>query len=83
MRADGRHHDCMGIHRSSEQVSALQEAVLIAWAAGSEGAAIAAVNAVARSYVEKIVQRARRAGDIRAIRRPRFVLPPGGGRRAA
>lgn len=83
-RKDGRPHNyCMEIYRTREQARALKEAVLNAWSQGIDGKAIATTTRIDRGYVDAIVGRARRAGDVRAIRRPRFVLPPGGGRSRA
>lgn len=71
-RKDGRPHaNCMGIYRTQEQVKALKEMVLDAWAQGLSGDAIATARCIERGYVDAIVGRARRTGDPRAVARGR------------
>lgn len=79
-RNDGRRHDSMGVYRSRQATKALKSAVLDAWASGDTAIDIGALHGITIDYVGAIVQRARRAGDERAVRRPRYVLPPAGGR---
>ena len=64
-------HASRGIYRTPAESRSLRDDVLDAWAEGLDGAQVGVRCGVERSYVDSIVQRARRVGDPRAVSRRR------------
>lgn len=64
-----RSHASKNIYRTREEMRAVREAVLEAWAAGDAGEDIAKRLWISRAYVDALLSRARKAGDPRAAHR--------------